>query len=384
MKILYITTISSTMGFFEEHFKMLMKEGNEIELATNNKKTVSNVISQLNLKIHDISFSRSPFSLDNIRACFQLKKIIKEGNYDIVHCHTPNAAAITRLVCRNFRKKGLKVFYTAHGFHFYEGAPLKNWLLYFPVEWMCAYWTDVLITINTEDYNFAKKRLNVKHIEYIRGIGLNIEKFISFDINKVKKREELSILDEDFVFISVGELNRNKNHMAVILALAELHKEIPVNNIKYLICGAGILEAKLQNLIKENNLEHIVKLLGFRKDVSELYKISDFFIFPSYREGLSVALMEAMANKLPIMCSKIRGNTDLVDKNGGLFFNSADVQRIKELVREIIVNRHNKLYKEKLKSMGLYNFRKVKLFSNVNILIALKCLYKKYQVNREK
>lgn len=380
MKILYVTTVDGTMNFFVDHFKMLKDEGNQIELATNTGKSVLKEIFGLNLKIHNISFSRNPFCLDNIRACFQLKKIINEENYDVVHCHTPNAAAITRLVCRSLRKKGLKVFYTAHGFHFYKDAPLKNWLLYFPIEWICAHWTDVLITINTEDYSLAKRRLKAKQIGYIRGVGLDIDKFALVNVDKDKKRRELDIQKEDFVFVSVGELNENKNHMSVISALAELRKEIPINNIKYLICGVGILESKLQNLINENNLEDNVKLLGFRRDVSEIYKVSDFFIFPSFREGLSVALMEAMANKLPVMCSEIRGNTDLIDKKGGLFFRPADKQRIKDILKEVIVNRKDNLYNEKLQSMGLCNLKKVQLFNKENILVELKKIYDNIEI----
>ena len=155
------------MSFFYEHFRMLMKEGREIELACGNKKPIRENIASLGLPLHTVCFSRSPLSKDNLKAYKQLKNVIENGNYDIVHCHTPNASVITRLACRKFRKKNnLKVFYTAHGFHFYKGAPKVNWLVYYPIEKFCSRFTDKLITINTEDYELAKRKFKAKEVHY--------------------------------------------------------------------------------------------------------------------------------------------------------------------------------------------------------------------------
>ena len=177
MRILYVTTISLTMNsFFKPHIDMLVKEGHQVDIACNDKELpLDSLYEQLGCRFHTIDFSRSPLSFDNIKAYGQLKKVVENENYDIVHCHTPNASVITRLVCRQFRKKiGLKVFYTAHGFHFYKGAPVLNWLFFYPVEKFCSYFTDKFITINKEDYELAKSKFKAKEVYYVPGVGIDL------------------------------------------------------------------------------------------------------------------------------------------------------------------------------------------------------------------
>lgn len=194
MRILYITTIAGSMVFFPDVFKELLLKGHTVELACNCEIPVKNYIETEGLIIHNIPFSRSPFSQDNLKAYKRLKKLVTENKYDIVHCHTPNAAAITRLACKGIRKKGTKIIYTAHGFHFYKGAPKKNWLIYYPVEWLCAHWTDVLITINSEDYILAKRKMHAGKVEYVPGVGVRIERFRDVTINRTKKEKKLAFL----------------------------------------------------------------------------------------------------------------------------------------------------------------------------------------------
>jgi len=364
MKILYVTTISGTMVFFYEHFKMLLLEGNTIELACNCETQINQKILELGFKTHNIPFSRSPFSKSNLVAYKQLKALISKNNYDIVHCHTPNAAAITRFVCKNLRKKGLKVYYTAHGFHFYSGAPLKNWFIYYPIEWLCSHFTDVLITINTEDYKLAHKRMKAKSIVYVPGVGIDLNKFETVEIDKSAKRIELGIPENAKLFFSVGELNDNKNHETAIRAIAG-------TDAYYVIAGDGNKRESLQKLIDDLKVSDRIKLLGYRFDVAEIYAASDFFLFPSFREGLPVSVMEAMASGLPVACSKIRGNTDLVDKNGGVLFDPYSVDDCK-LAIEKLMNINNK------EEMGNYNKNKIKGFEIGLVLKEIKRLYQMY------
>ena len=179
MRILYVTTISLTMNsFFKPHIEMLVKECNHVDIACNYKDlALDSFYDELDCNSYQIDFSRSPLSRDNIKAYRQLKKVIENGNYDIVHCHTPNASIITRLVCRKLRRKnGLKVFYTAHGFHFYKGAPKRNWIVYYPIEKLCSYFTDKLITINQEDYTLAKNKFTAKEVCYVPGVGIDLSR----------------------------------------------------------------------------------------------------------------------------------------------------------------------------------------------------------------
>ena len=153
MKILYITTIGGTMNFFQSFIQRLVQEGHTVDIACNNTTSkVAGFYYELGCNVYAIQTSRSPLNKGNIRAIRQIKTLVENNHYDIVHCHTPIAAMCTRIACRRARKQGTKVFYTAHGFHFYKGAPLKNWLVYYPVEKICSYFTDILITINREDY----------------------------------------------------------------------------------------------------------------------------------------------------------------------------------------------------------------------------------------
>lgn len=315
MKILYVTTIGATMGFFTDFIKNLINDGHTVDIATNTTiSEVSEVYTELGCKIYNISCTRSPLNKNTLKAIDEIKKIVNENGYDIVHCHTPIAAMCTRLACIKARKNYTKVFYTAHGFHFYKGAPLKNWLIFYPIEKICSYFTDVLITINKEDYTLAKRKFKAKQIEYVPGVGVDTEKFANTSVDIAKKREELGVPQDAFLLLSVGELNTNKNHQVVIRAMADLENK----NTHYMIAGQGNQHDNLINLAEKLGLSDRVHLLGRRQDVAELYKISDLFIHPSFREGLPVAIMEAMSAGLPCIASKIRGSADLICENSCL------------------------------------------------------------------
>lgn len=325
-KALMIASMASMLQNFNTYnIEILHGLGYEITLAGNFKtedsisseqvKNFKDAMKKKGYYIRHIDFTRLPLNIKGqIKSYRQVKKLSEE-NYVLVHCHAPISAAITRFVFRKKRKEGLKVVYTAHGFHFYKGAPLKNWMLYFPVEWICAHWTDMLITINQEDFRLARKYLRAKEIKYIPGVGIDFEKFQMGTVNREEKRKSLGLKQEDKMLLSVGELITRKNHAIVIKALQRIHNP----NIKYFICGIGVLEAELHAMIKESGLENQVYLLGYRRDVSELCQAADLFIFPSLQEGLPVALMEAIAVKTPAICSGVRGNTELIKEKRFLF-----------------------------------------------------------------
>jgi len=357
MRVLYVSTISNTINaFMIPHIKMLFEQGHHVDIACNIEREIDKGLVKLGCRVHDISFSRSPLNKNNIKAYRDLKKLVIDGKYDLVHTHTPVASAITRLVCKNI--KGAKVFYTAHGFHFHKGAPLKNWLIYYPLEKWLAKYTDTLITINKVDYERAKSKFKAKKVEYIPGVGLDIDKFRNVVVDKKAKRQEIGVPQDSIIILSVGELNKNKNHEVVIRAIAKINNA----TIHYVICGKGPLESYLNNLAVELGIGKNVHLLGFRPDVPEIYKVSDVFVFPSYREGLPVSLMEAMAAGLPIVCSNIRGNSDLIeDQVSGFTFNPFSVEEISSKIDLILdspkkrinytVNNKDKVDKSSIKSI---------------------------------
>ena len=303
------------MDFFQSLIKKMIDDGNVVDIATNESgNPVSQFFKDLGCKVFPITTSRSPLSAGNVRAIRQIKSIAKD--YDIVHCHTPLASIAARIACRSLRKNGLKVIYTAHGFHFYKGAPLKNWLIYYPAEKICAHWTDVLITINKEDYELAKKKMKAKRIVYVPGVGIDTKKFADAVVDRNQKREEIGVPKDAKMLLSVGELNENKNHKVVIEALGKINDP----NIHYVIAGIGDQKENLEDLAKKLNVN--LHLLGYRNDVAELYKCADVCVFPSIREGLGLAALEGMACGLPLICSDNRGSKSYATKENAIICNT--------------------------------------------------------------
>lgn len=367
MKVLYVTTISATMEFFPAHIQMLQEQGDEVELACNLSVPLPETVSLLNCVAHHIPFSRSPVSKNNVQAYKVLANLLREENYDVVHTHTPNASAIVRLACRKLRKKGLKVFYTAHGFHFYKGAPVKNWLLYFPVEWLLSHVTDVLITMNREDYARAQK-LGAKKVCYVPGVGIDFSKF-DFEFSEEDrraKRAEIGVPENAKLLVSVGELNRNKNHEIILRALAKIGDP----NIHYCIAGEGILREHLAALADQLEIGAQVHLLGYRTDVAQIYKASDIFCFPSFREGLPVSVLEAMTCVLPVICSDIRGSRDLIQHDqGGFLYRPKDQAGFEEAIRLLLKQ------PEIRERMGCINRERVQGFGIERVLDEMKRIY---------
>jgi len=361
VKILYITTIGSTMNFFISFIRQLLDEGHTVDIATNESSSkVPACYKEWGCTVYQIGTSRSPLDKGNVKAVKQIKEIVGEKKYDIVHCHTPVAAMCTRLACRKTRKNGTKVFYTAHGFHFYKGAPLRNWLLYYPVEKICSYFTDVLITINQEDYALAQKKMKAKQVEYVPGVGIDLAKFGQATVDKSAKRRELGIPEEATLLLSVGELNENKNHETVIRAIKDVE-------VYYVIAGRGGLQEHLQRVINELGMTERVKLLGFRADVAELYQVADVYVLPSVREGLNVSIMEAMASGLPVVCGRIRGNIDLIDEDGGSLFESQNVNDCKKSLEDVLSRERE--------CLGKHNVKRVYAMSIKEINVQMKKLY---------
>ncbi len=314
-KVLFVATVVKThiMEFHIPYLKMFKEMGWETAVAARNDyENPADCVIPYCDTYYNVPFERNPLKPGNLKAYKELKHIIDEGEYDIIHCHTPVGAMLTRLAAKQARKQGTKVFYTAHGFHFYKGAPAINWILYYPVEKWLSRYTDVLITINKEDYERAKT-FKAGKVCYVPGVGIDLKKFNAGYVNKEQKRKEIGVSADDFVLLSVGELIPRKNHEVVIRALSVLKQLDKLNHIEYVICGRGSYEADLRKLAEGLDVADHVHFLGYRNDISEICNCADLFVFMSHQEGLPVALMEAMACGLPAVCSNIRGNTDLIE-----------------------------------------------------------------------
>jgi len=267
-------------------------------------------------KVFEIPFERSPFKPQNIRAYKELKKVIDEGNYDIIHCHTPMGAVITRLAAKSARKKGSKVIYTAHGFHFYKGAPKKNWLMFYPVEKLLSKHTDLLITINQEDYDLAvRKKFKMGKIVKINGVGVDLSKFsISTPEQQKILRKECGFGADNFIMLYAADLSERKNQPMIFKAIARIKNELP--NVIALLPGQPILRDKYEKQCDDLGIADRVQFMGYRRDIDKLLVISDCVISSSRQEGLPINLIEAAASGKYIISTDVRGSADVVRQSG--------------------------------------------------------------------
>ncbi|MGI6534390.1 MAG: glycosyltransferase family 4 protein [Peptococcia bacterium] len=315
MKILFVSTISNTINaFLIPHIQLLLKQGHKVDIACNVEQEISPLLINLGCKVHEIAFQRSPLNRDNFMAYQKIKRLVLSEEYELIHTHTPVASFLTRLACKDISK--IKILYTAHGFHFYKGAPIINWLVYYPLEKLAARWTDGLITMNEEDFNIAKKLQlrNRTKVYKVNGVGINFENFQPVTLEEKRElRKQYGYNGNDFILIYAAELNYNKHQDLLIESIRILKDKIP--HLKLLLAGSGQFIDRYKEQIKRLNLGKNVHLLGYRDDIANLLKISDLAVSSSRREGLPVNVMEAMAVGLPLVVTDCRGNRDLV-KNG--------------------------------------------------------------------
>lgn len=361
-KMLITCTETMILNFLRPHIDNLLNKKFKVDIACSNVKNRVDELKEIwgdSVEINVVSASRSPNKLiKNLKAYKEIRKIIQNGEYDLIWTNEPVMGTITRLASRN---NNAKVMYIAHGFHFYQGAPLINCLLYKNIENWLAQYTDALVTINAEDYKTAQSFRLKKNgkVYYISGIGIDVEKYKNICIDRYKKRKEIGVPEENIMLLSVGELNNNKNHQIVIKALS---KSPDLERITYCICGKGKDKEKLQKLASELGVQRQIKFLEYRNDIEEVMQCADIFIHPSKREGLPVALMEAMASGLLIACSDVRGNVDLIsDKTNGLLFNPEESEEILAILSYFDNESLKKNFKEfNLKKIQNYDIEVIK------------------------
>lgn len=369
MNVLFLATYGDFLATFEySNIRLWQELGCVVHCASNfsnkdyNLKT--NKLDEIGVIKHEIEFQRFPFKTQNLIAYRQLIRLIRREKIDVVDCHNAVVGVFARLAANKCKLD--KVVYTPHSFFFYKGCPSKNRLIYRNIETYMAKKTDLLILINKEDYVAALQMPVRGKALYVPGVGIDTKEIFNIPRKRKKYCAEFGIEENAMIFISVGELIHRKNHITAIKAFAEAN----ISNSFYLICGIGKLTDELKKLISELKIENKVRLLGYRLDAKEIMKASDVFLFPSYQEGLPVALMEAMACGLPCLTSKIRGNVDLVDENrGGLFFEPDDVKTLKSQILTLAG------IEEKRHEWGAYNQEKIKEFDVENVKMIMRREY---------
>lgn len=332
MKILLVCNKVKTYALgFKNEIEPLIELGHEVVWAADFSGFQGDT-SVIPCSIRQINITSNPLSPSNIGAYKELNKILKEGSYDVVQCGTPIGGALARMAARKNRIS--HVIYEAHGFLFFKGAPLINRTLYKWQEFLMSRWTDTLITINDEDYSSAQK-MKLKpggKLFMIHGAGVEIGQNHCIESSKI--RSELNLTENDFLMISAGILNKNKNNHVVIKAMSKLRN----NRLHYLICGEGPEGERLKKMVQKHGLENNVHFLGFRTDVISLMKSSDLFVMPSYREGVPRSLLEAMDLGLPCIGSRTRGITELIGPGGGILCDPKSEKEYAEAIEKIMSN----------------------------------------------
>lgn len=369
-KILYLLNVYPRIGPFCMASILAAREmGVEMHLAGNwgyeNAEERLADAQKHGVHLHQVDFYRHPLHPKNFRAWQQLLVLGKQENFDLIHCNTPTAGLLGRLLGQRLGIRS--VMYQAHGFHFYQDAPFLNWCLYYPMEKRLARLTDTLLVINQEDYALAKDRLRLRGgsaPQYVHGVGVDMHRFAPNPALGEKTRQDLGITPDSQVLLSVGELNANKNHASLVQALADLP------GVVCLIAGKGPMHAQLQAQAKALGLADRVRFLGYRRDLPALYQASDVFCLPSFREGLSTAIMEAMASGLPVVASDIRGNRDLVTPQGGRLVPPGKPQALQAALLEVMSDR------QQSREMGRHNRNFVQAFSLPQVSLEMQAMYR--------
>lgn len=356
-KLLYISNLSNGVSSFSKAAVLASKQLKmEFYLAANfqeiSKEKLENDTKEYGVHFCQLDLDRSPYSKNNIKAYHQLVELINKEKFDVIHCNTPVGGLLGRLAGK---KCGVKtVIYQAHGFHFYKGAPIKNWLFYYPVERWLAHYTDALITINQEDYEFAKlfNLKNKENVYYIPGVGIDLEAFKSNTDGKKDLKKLFNFDKNDFILISVGRLDENKNNKTLIKTIS-LIKDI---NVHLVICGDGEKKEELISYSNKLGVKNRIHFLGNCSNMNDMYSLADVFVMASYREGLSRSIMEAMSSGLPCVVSDIRGNRDLiVNKKNGFLVSPDDAEKFSE---KIMYLKKNEYELRKIRENNIFDARK--------------------------
>lgn len=342
MKVLLTATVQSHICQFHKPLvEVLHAHGCEVHVAAKDNLAEKNGL-KLDFvdKVYNVPFSRSPKSFDNIKAYKQLKKIIDNGHYDVVHCNTPMGGIVTRLAARKVRKNGTKVYYTAHGFHFYQGAPKKNWIVFYPIEKFFSRLTDKIITITAEDYKLASKKFHCQ-VERIHGVGVDEKRYFPVDEGTKRKiRKEMGYGEEQKIILCVGELLPNKNQTMAIHMMEEVVKQY--SDAQLLLAGNGPEKENLEREITKCNLQSNVQMLGYCTHLQDYQHIADVLVSCSKREGLPLNIVEAMLSGTAVVASQNRGHRELI-QNGqnGFLVGCNESEEMADRVKKLLKN--NKL-----------------------------------------
>lgn len=312
---------------------------------------------------YHMSYKRSPFTYSTLKGVMELKKIINKGCYDIIYCHTPVGGFAARLASIKARKRGTKVVYFAHGYHFYKHAPIQNWLLYYPIEKLLSMITDSIILINNEDYELTKRKFKTCRAYKIDGIGVDMTRFNIDDREGVRKdyRRQFGIPQDATVLIYLAELFPNKNQTFLMNVLKKVHEK--EKNVYLILAGVDHTAGKFEKYAESIGGKKYIKFLGWREDVGNLYATADICTATSIREGFGLNLVEAMACGLPVVATNNRGHETIIrDGENGFLVTIGDIDTFANRILLLI---HDKCLRKKF--VRVCNDEKSKYSSEVAV-----------------
>ncbi len=330
-KILYTATTNiHILNFHLPYLEWFRSQGYEVHVACNGNPDIPGAD-----KVFTVPFGRSPFDSTNRRAFRQLKQIIREHHYELIHAHTPMGGIVTRMAARGARKSGTKVLYTAHGFHFYKGAALKNWLVFFPIEWFFARFTDAIITINNEDFATLSS-MNFPSAGKFKtdGIGINPDRLDISGYDRATIRHEMGIGEDEVVILYIAEFIPRKNHRFIFESIPAILEKAP--NTRFVFAGGkAALGDQMIAYAKANGFEDRIIVLGYHPEIARFISIADIGISSSHAEGLPIGIAEIMSKGLPVVISDIRGHNELVahGKSGFLYERTSRQAFVEAVVR---------------------------------------------------
>ena len=344
--------------------KLLKEYGWEIHVAARDNLAEKNGL-QLEYpdKVFNIPFQRSPLDKRNIKAFNDLRRILTKNHYDVIHCNTPVGGILGRIAAYKYRKQGTQVFYTAHGFHFYKGAPIQNWIMYYPIEKVMSLYTDKLITITKEDYKLARREFHCP-VFHIHGVGANSSKYFALSKeDQEKQKEELGLTGR--IIMIVGELLPNKNQKTAIMAMRQVVKKYADAHL--LIASNGYERENLENIVKTENLEENIHFIGYTTNLEKYLQICDLEVACSYREGLPLNIIEAMLCGKPVVASHNRGHDELVKEGvNGYLVDPNDVEGFSNKICQLLSSRE--ISSDKI-------IKSTKYYIDTNVIGELKEIY---------
>lgn len=276
-----------------------------------------------------LPFRKSMSSPDNLKASRMLREIIRAEGYELIITHTSLAAFFTRLAVKGM-KACPRLINMVHGYLFDDETPFLKKKLLLNAERFTAPETDLVLTMNKYDYELAKRYRLGKEIENIPGIGVD---FARLDADREKganiSRESIGISREAFVLIYAAEFSKRKSQDVLIRAMEQLPEETVL-----ILCGDGAELEKCKALAGSLKVSDRVLFPGRVDNMSAWYGIADVAVTASRSEGLPFNVMEAMYCGLPVVASRVKGHTALVEDGvTGLLYPYGDVQACAEKIR---------------------------------------------------